>query len=216
MPDLAAGIIPVDYGIRGRRYHNSITLPTLRMNFAFVALSLNSAFGSLAVEPSVGKMKMGKGSKQFFLQIQFVFERTTGSTNQTGKYNQKKAPLVLILLVCIYAGNLWLCQTTPNLFLAHRRWRKSLRCTSTPKDLQSNPYTTLSKQIISIFKKSWGDQYVTRIGGLELIKLLIQTQCSTFFTEDPLVMTKRLSLQLEDAGKWSESLAAKLTGRNMW
>ena len=116
---LAAVFIPVGFipGIVGRLYQQfAITIAISVLLSAFVALTLTPALCATMLKP----MKLDESSRglnKFFYRFNRWFARVTHSYSNGVRKSIKSAPLVLILLVCLYVGTFGLFQTKPTGFI---------------------------------------------------------------------------------------------------
>ena len=104
---LAAVFVPVGFipGIVGRLYQQfAITIAISVLISAFIALSLTPALCSLLLKPMHLDEK-SRGLNWFFYRFNTWFERmASGYTHSVNKWI-KKAPYVIILLICICVGH---------------------------------------------------------------------------------------------------------------
>lgn len=196
---LAAVFIPVGFipGIVGRMYQQfAITIAISVLISAFVALSLTPALCVLLLKPSKVNEK-GKGLNKFFYKFNLWFERTTRSYTNGVRYGIKKAPLVLILLICIFAGTFALFQTKPTGFLPTEDEGRLYVTLQLPEGSASNRTKAVMQKINTILEDTEGINHVTGIGGLNVINFSFKPNAATFFVQmDPWDDRKDPSLQL--------------------
>ncbi len=196
---LAAVFIPVGFipGIVGRMYQQfAITIAISVLISAFVALSLTPALCTLLLKPSEVNEK-GKGLNKFFYKFNLWFERTTGSYTNGVRNSIKRAPFVLILLVCIYAGTYGLFQTKPTGFLPTEDEGRVYVALQLPEGSSSNRTQAVMQQMNTILEETEGINHVTGIGGLNVINFSFKPNAATFFVSmDPWDERKDPSLQL--------------------
>ncbi len=196
---LAAVFIPVGFipGIVGRMYQQfAITIAISVLLSAFVALSLTPALCVLLLKPSEVN-ENGKGLNKFFYKFNLWFERTTGSYTNGVRASIKRAPLVLILLVCIFAGTFGLFQTKPTGFLPTEDEGRLYVTLQLPEGAASNRTQAVMQKMNAILEETEGINHVTGIGGLNVINFSFKPNAATFFVQmDPWDDRKDPSLQL--------------------
>ncbi|WP_439490683.1 efflux RND transporter permease subunit [Algoriphagus sp.] len=196
---LAAVFIPVGFipGIVGRMYQQfAITIAISVLISAFVALSLTPALCTLLLKPSEVNAQ-GKGLNKFFYKFNLWFERTTKSYTNGVRTSIKRAPLVLILLICIFAGTFGLFQTKPTGFLPTEDEGRLFVTLQLPEGSASNRTQAVMQQMNKILEETEGIHYVTGIGGLNVINFSFKPNAATFFVSmDPWDERKDPSLQL--------------------
>ncbi len=196
---LAAVFIPVGFipGIVGRMYQQfAITIAISVLISAFVALSLTPALCVLLLKPSKVN-ENGKGLNKFFYKFNVWFERTTSRYTNGVRYSIKKSPLVLILLVCIFAGTYGLFQTKPTGFLPTEDEGRIYVTLQLPEGSSSNRTQAVMQKINGILEETEGINHVTGIGGLNVINFSFKPNAATFFVQmDPWEDRKDPSLQL--------------------
>jgi len=196
---LAAVFIPVGFipGIVGRMYQQfAITIAISVLISAFVALSLTPALCVLLLKPTKVN-ENGKGLNKFFYKFNLWFERTTSSYTNGVRYSIKKSPLVLILLVCIFAGTYGLFQTKSTGFLPTEDEGRIYVTLQLPEGAASNRTQAVMQKINDILAGTEGIKHVTGIGGLNVINFSYKPNAATFFVQmDPWDERKDPSLQL--------------------
>jgi HAE1 family hydrophobic/amphiphilic exporter-1 len=196
---LAAVFIPVGFipGIVGRMYQQfAITIAISVLISAFVALSLTPALCVLLLKPTKVN-ENGKGLNKFFYKFNLWFERTTNSYTNGVRYSIKKAPIVLILLLCIFAGTYVLFQTKSTGFLPTEDEGRIYVTLQLPEGAASNRTQAVMQKINDILAETEGIKHVTGIGGLNVINFSYKPNAATFFVQmDPWDERKDPSLQL--------------------
>lgn len=196
---LAAVFIPVGFipGIVGRMYQQfAITIAISVLISAFVALSLTPALCVLLLKPSEVN-ENGKGLNKFFYKFNLWFERTTASYTNGVRASIKRAPLVLILLLCIFIGTFGLFQTKPTGFLPTEDEGRLYVTLQLPEGASSNRTQAVMQHMNSILEETEGINHVTGIGGLNVINFSFKPNAATFFVQmDPWDDRKDPSLQL--------------------
>ena len=116
---LAAVFVPVGFipGIVGRLYQQfAITIAISVLISAFVALSLTPALCSLLLKPHHIN-KDSKGLNWFFYKFNEGYRRINIKYTLSVKGWIRRAPLVLILLLCIIVGDVFLFRAKPTGFI---------------------------------------------------------------------------------------------------
>lgn len=196
---LAAVFIPVGFipGIVGRMYQQfAITIAISVLISAFVALSLTPALCTLLLKPSEVN-ENGKGLNKFFYKFNTWFERTTNSYTSGVKASIKKAPLMLIILICIFAGTYGLFQAKPTGFLPIEDEGRLFISLELPEGSASNRTREVMHKVNTILEETEGIDNVTGIGGLNVINFSFKSNSATFFVQmDPWDERKDPKLQL--------------------
>src|SRR5690606_33312653 len=101
---LAAVFVPVGFipGMVGQLYQQfAITIAVSVLLSAFIALSLTPALCSIMLRPTAVH-KDAKGLNKFFYKLNLWFERVTFKYSKGVKSMMRRAPLALIMLLCLY------------------------------------------------------------------------------------------------------------------
>jgi len=116
---LASVFIPVGFipGMVGQLYQQfAITIAVSVLISAFVALSLTPALCSLLLKRTAVNAE-GKGINKFFYKFNLWFGRVTYSYSAGVKKCIRRAPLVLVLLVCVFVGTGYMFSVKPAGFI---------------------------------------------------------------------------------------------------
>ncbi|WP_339606372.1 efflux RND transporter permease subunit, partial [uncultured Roseivirga sp.] len=196
---LAAVFIPVGFipGIVGRMYQQfAITIAISVLISAFVALTLTPALCSLLLRPSKVN-ENGKGINKFFFKFNNWFERVTSSYSNGVKKSIKGAPLVLILLACIFAGTIGLFQSKPTGFIPTEDEGRLFISLELPEGASSARTRGVMDEMAQIINDTEGINNATGIGGLNAINFSFKPNSGTFFLQmDPWEERKEPSQQL--------------------
>ncbi|KYG81875.1 HAE1 family hydrophobic/amphiphilic exporter-1 [Roseivirga ehrenbergii] len=196
---LAAVFIPVGFipGIVGRMYQQfAITIAISVLISAFVALTLTPALCSLLLRPSKVN-ENGKGINKFFFKFNNWFERVTSSYSNGVKRSIKGAPLVLILLACIFAGTIGLFQSKPTGFIPTEDEGRLFISLELPEGASSARTRAVMDEMAQIISDTEGINNATGIGGLNAINFSFKPNSGTFFLQmDPWEERKEPSQQL--------------------
>lgn len=196
---LAAVFIPVGFipGIVGRMYQQfAITIAISVLISAFVALTLTPALCSILLRPSE-VTKDGKGLNKFFFRFNNWFEKVTSSYSSGVKTWIRKAPLVLIILACIFAGTFGLFQAKPTGFLPTEDEGRLFVSVELPEGASSSRTREVMAEMVELIRSTEGINNVTGIGGLNAINFSFKPNSATFFVQmHPWDQRKDASLQL--------------------
>jgi HAE1 family hydrophobic/amphiphilic exporter-1 len=196
---LAAVFIPVGFipGIVGRMYQQfAITIAISVLISAFVALTLTPALCSILLRPSEVN-KDGKGLNKFFFWFNNWFEKVTTNYSSGVKTWIRKAPLVLIILVCIFAGTFGLFQAKPTGFLPTEDEGRLFVSVELPEGSSSSRTREVMAEMVELIRGTEGINNVTGIGGLNAINFSFKPNSATFFVQmHPWDQRKDPSLQL--------------------
>jgi len=182
---LAAVFIPVGFipGIVGRMYQQfAITIAISVLISAFVALSLTPALCVLLLKPSEVN-ENGKGLNKFFYKFNIWFAKTTNSYSRGVQNSIKRAPLVVILLIGIFAATFGLFQTKPTGFLPTEDEGRLYISMELPEGSSSTRTRAVMEEINEILLNTDGIKNVTGIGGLNVINFSFKSNSATFFIQ---------------------------------
>ncbi|MHA7102523.1 efflux RND transporter permease subunit [Roseivirga pacifica] len=185
---LAAVFIPVGFipGIVGRMYQQfAITIAISVLISAFVALTLTPALCALLLKPSKVN-KDGKGLNKFFFVFNTWFERATRSYSRGVQKSIKAAPLVLIILVCIYVGTVGMFNTKPTGFIPTEDEGRLYISMELPEGSSSTRTKAVMDQVVGHLESTEGIADYTGIAGLNVINFSFKSNSATFFVSmDP-------------------------------
>ena len=182
---LAAVFIPVGFipGIVGRLYQQfAITIAISVLISAFVALTLTPALCSLLLRP----MKLNaqsKGVNRWFYKFNQWFERTTASYSNGVRKSIKGAPLVLILLICIYVGTFGLFQAKPTGFIPTEDEGRLIVSLELPEASSTSRTKEIIAKMSDMISEVPAIRNYTAIGGLNIINFSFKSNSGTFFVQ---------------------------------
>lgn len=180
---LAAVFIPVGFipGIVGRLYQQfAITIAISVLLSAFVALTLTPALCTLMLKP----MKLDESSKglnKWFYKFNQWFARVTQNYSVGVRQSIKKAPLVLILLACIYAGTFGLFASKPTGFIPTEDEGRLFISFELPQAASSSRTREILEEMSGMLKSTKGVGDFSAIAGLNVINFSIKSNSGTFF-----------------------------------
>ncbi|MGV3642479.1 MAG: efflux RND transporter permease subunit [Adhaeribacter sp.] len=196
---LAAVFIPVGFipGIVGRLYQQfAITIAISVLLSAFVALTLTPALCATMLKP----MKLDENSRglnKFFYRFNGWFARVTQSYSVGVRKSIKAAPLVLILLVCLYVGTFGLFQTKATGFIPTEDEGRLFVTFELPQAASASRTGEVLQEVTRIMQETPGINNITAIGGLNVVNFSIKSNSGTFFVQlKPWADRKEASQQL--------------------
>ncbi|MBS1600071.1 MAG: efflux RND transporter permease subunit [Bacteroidetes bacterium] len=197
---LAAVFVPVGFipGIVGRLYQQfAITIAISVLISAFVALSLTPALCSMLLKPMHLDEK-SKGFNWFFYKFNSWFERLASNyTNSVSKWI-KKAPYVIILLICICVGAFFLFRGKPTGFIPQEDEGRLYITYELPEASSTTRSLATLDKLMKIIGETPGIRHYAALGGLNAITFAVKANGGTIFTSlQPWDQRKDKSLQLK-------------------
>ncbi|TZF82705.1 multidrug efflux RND transporter permease subunit [Pedobacter sp. BS3] len=183
---LAAVFIPVGFipGIVGRLYQQfAITIAISVILSAFVALSLTPALCSLLLKP-MNLNKDSHGLNKFFFKFNVWFHRTTNRYTEGVRKTIKAAPLMFIILICIYVGTFGLFKAKPTGFIPTEDEGRLFISVELPQGASSQRTKAILDQMSDIIsKKVPAINNATAISGLNALNFSFKPSSGTFFIQ---------------------------------
>jgi HAE1 family hydrophobic/amphiphilic exporter-1 len=182
---LAAVFVPVGFipGIVGRLYQQfAITIAVSVLISAFVALSLTPALCSLFLKP-MKLNKQSRGLNQFFFRFNEWFARTSDRYTKGVQYCIKRAPYVLVLLVCLFVGTGLLFKTKPTGFIPTEDEGRLFVTYELPEASSTTRSLEVLDSIMSILKRTEGINHYAGLGGLNVVSFSSKSNGGTVFTQ---------------------------------
>ncbi|RZK75919.1 MAG: hydrophobe/amphiphile efflux-1 family RND transporter, partial [Pedobacter sp.] len=183
---LAAVFIPVGFipGMVGQLYQQfAITIAVSVILSAFIALSLTPALCSLLLKP----MKLdeeSRGLNKFFYKFNTWFAKVTNKYSNGVKWALKKAPLVIIILVCLYVGTVGLFIKKPGGFIPSEDAGIFLMGVSLPEGASAARTDAFIKRITETIQKKYPEvKNITSIGGINILNRSFKSNAATFFVQ---------------------------------
>lgn len=212
---LAAVFIPVGFvpGMVGRLYQQfAITIAVSVLISAFVALSLTPALCSILLQPNKVNDK-STGISAWFYKFNKWFERTTHKYSKGVVWSIKRAPMLLIMLVCLYIGTGFLFQHKSSGFIPTEDGGQFLMGVNLPEASSAERTSELIKQVSVELRKEFPEiKTVTEIIGLNILNRSFKSSAGTFFVQlYPWEQRTRTSQEVVDAisKKYANSKEAK-------
>lgn len=197
---LAAVFVPVGFipGIVGRLYQQfAITIAISVLISAFVALSLTPALCTLLLRP-MHMDESSRGLNKFFYHFNNWFGRvTTHYTKNVGGWI-KRAPYVIILLVCICAGVFLLFRNKPSGFIPQEDEGRLYITYELPEASSTTRSLETLNRMMKIISETEGIRHYAALGGLNAITFASKSNGGTIFTSlNPWDERKDKALQLK-------------------
>ncbi len=181
---LAAVFIPVGFipGMVGQLYQQfAITIAVSVMISAFVALSLTPALCSLLLKPTAVN-KDARGLNRFFFKFNQWFERVTQSYSKGVKTCIKRAPLALIILLCVFIGTGYMFTAKPTGFIPTEDNGAFFAGVTLPEGSSAartdEVLTQLEKEMRADFPEI---EHVTLISGINILNRAFKSNGATLF-----------------------------------
>lgn len=197
---LAAVFVPVGFipGITGRLYQQfAITIAISVLISAFVALSLTPALCTLMLRP----MKLNaesKGLNRFFYKFNQWFGRTTNSYSRGVQKSIRYTPMVMILLVCIFAATIGLFKAKPGGFIPLEDEGRLFITFELPEASSTNRTVEVLNKVMNTLKEVPAIGHYAGLGGLNVVTFSTKSNSGTVFCQlKPWDQRKDKALQLQ-------------------
>ncbi|WP_442588216.1 efflux RND transporter permease subunit [Pedobacter sp. AW31-3R] len=183
---LAAVFIPVGFipGMVGQLYQQfAITIAVSVLISAFIALSLTPALCSLLLTP-MNLNKDSKGLNKFFYKFNTWFGKVTNRYSNGVKWALKKAPLVMVILACLYVGTVGLFMKKPGGFIPNEDAGIFLMGVTLPEGASAARTDAFIKRITETIQKKHPEVLnITSIGGINILNRSFKSNAATFFVQ---------------------------------
>ena len=183
---LAAVFIPVGFipGMVGQLYQQfAITIAVSVLISAFIALSLTPALCSIMLKP-MNLNKDSKGLNKWFFKFNTWFARVTSKYSEGVRWCLKKAPMVMVLLVCIYVGTLAMFSAKPTGFIPNEDAGVFLMGVTLPEGASTARTQAFVDRITeTIRKENPGISTVVSITGINILNRSFKSNAATFFVQ---------------------------------
>jgi len=215
---LAAVFVPVSFvpGIVGRLYQQfAITIAVSVLISAFVALSLTPALCAMLLRPTHFD-KDSRGLNQFFYRFNTWFARVTASYSEGVKYCIKKAPLVVIILICIFVATIGMFKTKPTGFIPTEDEGRLIITFELPEAASTARTLVILEQMMAIAKANPSVNHFAALGGLNAITFASKSNSGTMFCQlKPWKDRKDKSMQLDAIIGQLQAEFSKIKGANI-
>lgn len=183
---LAAVFVPVGFipGMVGQLYQQfAITIAVSVVLSAFVALSLTPALCSILLKP----MKLSKESKgldKFFFKFNGWFHRLTNRYSHGVQASIKRAPLVIIILVCIYAATFGLMSAKSAGFIPNEDAGIFIMGVTLPEGASAGRTDQFIDKVVGRLQQEFPEiKNITSIGGINILNRSFKSNAGTFFVQ---------------------------------
>ena len=209
---LAAVFVPVGFipGIVGRLYQQfAITIAVSVLLSAFVALSLTPALCAMLLRP-MHLDEHSRGLNKFFFTFNNWFARVTASYSNGVKYCIRKAPIAIILLICIFVATFGLFKAKPTGFIPTEDEGRLIITFELPDGASTTRTLEVMKKIMTIVKDNPSVNHFAALGGLNAITFSSKSNSGTLFCQlKPWAQRKDASMQVEAIiGQFQKEFAA--------
>lgn len=197
---LAAVFVPVGFipGIVGRLYQQfAITIAISVALSAFVALTLTPALCALLMKP-MNLNKDSRGLNKFFYKFNTWFGRVTDSYSEGVKKSIRKAPLVIVGLICLYLATVLLFKTKPSGFIPLEDGGRLFLTYELPEAASTSRSIATLDTLMKILDDTPGINHYAGLGGLNVVTFASKSNSGTIFCQlDDWSNRKEDSLKVE-------------------
>lgn len=215
---LAAVFVPVSFvpGIVGRLYQQfAVTIAISVLISAFVALSLTPALCSMLLKKTHFD-KDSRGINQFFYRFNKWFARVTASYSDGVKYCIKKAPLVVIVLICIFVATVGMFKMKPTGFIPTEDEGRLIITFELPEAASTARTLVILKQMMDVAKENPSVKHFAALGGLNAITFAAKSNSGTMFCQlKPWKDRKSKDMQIEAIIGQLQAGFSKIKGANI-
>lgn len=183
---LAAVFVPVGFipGMVGQLYQQfALTIAVSVLISAFVALTLTPALCSIMLKPAKLTSE-SKGLNRLFYRFNNWFARMTEGYSNGVQWSIKRAPLILVMLVCIYVGALGLFNTKSAGFIPSEDAGLFMVGVTLPEGSSAVRTTMVLEEIEADFHEFIPEiNNFTQIAGINLLNRSFKSNGATFFIQ---------------------------------
>ena len=197
---LAAVFVPVGFipGIVGRLYQQfAITIAISVLLSAFVALTLTPALCAMLLKPMTFSKK-STGINKFFFVFNNWFGRVTSQYSIGVRKAIRKAPLVIVGLICLYVGTGVLFKTKSTGFIPMEDSGRLFVTYELPEAASTTRSIQTLDTLMKILQDTPGINHFAGLGGLNVVTFASKSNSGTIFCQlDDWSERKADSLQVE-------------------
>lgn len=183
---LAAVFVPVGFipGMVGQLYQQfAITIAVSVVLSAFVALSLTPALCSILLKP----MKLSKDSRglnRFFFKFNAWFHRLTNRYSHGVQRSIRRAPLVIVILACIYAATFGMFGAKSAGFIPNEDAGIFIMGVTLPEGASAGRTDQFIDKVVSTLQQKFPEiKNITSIGGINILNRSFKSNAGTFFVQ---------------------------------
>ncbi|RRN76252.1 efflux RND transporter permease subunit, partial [Pseudoxanthomonas sp. SGD-10] len=207
---LAAVFIPVGFipGMVGQLYQQfAITIAVSVLISAFIALTLTPALCSLLLKPTEIN-KESKGLNRLFYKFNVWFAKVTANYSNGVKQCIKRAPLALIILLCIFVGTGYMFKVKPTGFIPAEDGGIFMMGINLPEGASSARSDAVLEEVANDLRQSFPEiQYITSISGMNILNRSAKPNGGSFF-----VSLKKWNEREKTAAEIVREITAKYRG----
>jgi hydrophobic/amphiphilic exporter-1 (mainly G- bacteria), HAE1 family len=215
---LAAVFVPVGFipGIVGRLYQQfAITIAISVLISAFVALSLTPALCSLFLKPTHFE-ENSRGLNKLFFFFNRWFDRSTNRYVHGVNKSIRIAPIVLVLLACLYVGTMFLFKNKPTGFIPTEDEGRVYVTFELPEASSTARTLDVLHQMMDTLKQTPGIAHFAALGGLNVVTFATKSNSGTIFAQlKPWDERKDKSLQLSSLISTLQRKFSAIEGANV-
>jgi len=183
---LAAVFIPVGFipGMVGQLYQQfAITIAVSVLLSAFIALTLTPALCSLMLRPSQLN-ENSRGVNKAFYKFNQWFDRVTNRYSNGVSWSIKRAPLFIIIIICIYVGTMGLFSNKSTGFIPNEDAGQFMVGLNLPEGSSAVRTGEVMKEMSDILRNEVPEiKTVTEISGINILNRSFKSSAGTFFVQ---------------------------------
>ncbi|NQD71527.1 multidrug efflux RND transporter permease subunit [Sphingobacterium shayense] len=181
---LAAVFVPVGFipGMVGQLYQQfAITIAVSVMLSAFIALSLTPALCSLLLKPTAVN-KDARGLNKFFYKFNLWFDKVTFKYSRGVRACIRKAPLALIILLCIFIGTGYMFTSKPTGFIPNEDNGMFFAGVTLPEGSSAARTAEVLNELETDIRKDYPEiEHITLISGINILNRSFKSNGATLF-----------------------------------
>ncbi len=181
---LAAVFVPVGFipGMVGQLYQQfAITIAVSVMLSAFIALSLTPALCSLLLKPT-SVNKDAKGLNKFFYKFNLWFDKVTFKYSRGVRACIRKAPLAIIILICIFVGTGYMFTAKPTGFIPNEDNGMFFAGVTLPEGSSAARTAEVLNELETEIREDYPEiQHITLISGINILNRSFKSNGATLF-----------------------------------
>lgn len=183
---LAAVFVPVGFipGMVGQLYQQfAITIAVSVLISAFVALTLTPALCSIMLKPA-RLSSDSKGLNRLFFRFNNWFARVTENYSKGVQWSIKRAPLVLVMLVCVYVGTVGMFNVKSAGFIPSEDAGLFMVGVTLPEGSSAVRTNQVLDELEADFSEIIPElNNITQISGINLLNRSFKSNGATFFIQ---------------------------------
>lgn len=183
---LAAVFVPVGFipGMVGQLYQQfAITIAVSVLISAFVALTLTPALCSIMLKPARLSSE-SKGLNRLFFRFNNWFAQVTENYSKGVQWSIKRAPLVLVMLVCVYVGTVGMFNVKSAGFIPSEDAGLFMVGVTLPEGSSAVRTNQVLDELEADFKEIIPElNNITQISGINLLNRSFKSNGATFFVQ---------------------------------